>query len=55
MDVPAFVELDGELKNRFGVVGLSLLGANGRPEDYTGDTILQAVITPETRFFCGRR
>ena len=57
MDAPAFFILSGELKDKFGGLGMSLRGPSDRPEDFGdwGKLRLQVVITPETKFYCARR
>lgn len=57
MDAPAFFILTGELKDRFGAVGLSLRGPEDRPEEMSDWSKLRMfiVITPETNFYCARR
>lgn len=57
MDAPAFFILNGELKDKFGGMGLSLRGPSDRPEDFSDwDKLeLKVVVTAETMFYCARR
>lgn len=57
MDAPAFFILSGELKDRFGGMGLSMNGPSDRPEDFSdwNKLRLKVVVTAETIFFCARR
>ena len=56
-DLPAFVVIGGELKNRFGVVGIVMNGPVDNPMDYSDPDklVLKAVITDKNLFFCDRR
>jgi hypothetical protein len=56
-DAPSFFILSGEVKDRFGGIGMSVKGPLANPEDYTDRTKLrlQVVITAETFLQCARR
>jgi hypothetical protein len=57
VDAPGFMILSGEVKDRFGGVGMYVKGPLANPEDYTDRTKLrlQVVITAETFLQCARR
>ena len=57
LDAPAFFILNGELKDRFAGLGLSMVGPPDRPEDFVNWDMLrlQVVIAPGNIFYCARR
>lgn len=57
VDAPGFFILSGEVKDRFGGIGMYVKGPLANPEDYTDRSKLrlQVVITAETFLQCVRR
>lgn len=57
VDAPGFFVLSGEVKEKFGGVGMNMLGPLGNPNDYTdwAKMRLQVVITAENLLQCYRR
>jgi hypothetical protein len=57
VDAPGFIILSGEVKDRFGGIGMYVKGPLGNPEDNTErDKLrLQVVITADTFLQCARR
>lgn len=57
IDMPAFFVLSGELKDRFGAMGMSINGPEGTRENMTdwSKNQLKVVITAEQIFYCDQR
>ena len=57
VDAPGYIILSGEVKDKFGGVGMYVKGPLDNPEDYTDPSKLrlQVVITEETFLQCARR
>lgn len=57
VDAPGFIILSGEVKDKFGGIGMYVKGPLDNPEDYTDHAKLrlQVVITADTKLQCARR
>ena len=57
VDAPGFIVLSGEVRDKFGGIGMYVKGPLGNPEDYTDHAKLrlQVVITADTMLQCARR
>lgn len=56
VDAPGFIVLSGEVKDRFGGIGMYVKGPLANPEDYTDRSKLrlQIVITADSKLQCAR-
>jgi hypothetical protein len=54
-DLPAFVILDGYLKDEMAAVGLTMTGPPGNEHDLSGEHFLKLVISETDLKFCTRR
>lgn len=54
-DLPAFVILDGYLKDEMAAVGTTMSGPLGNEHDYSGELFLNVVITDDNKTYCTRR
>jgi hypothetical protein len=53
--LPAFVILDGYLKDEMAAVGMTMTGPPGNEHDYSGEHFLKLVISETELVFCARR
>ena len=54
-DLPAFVIVDGYLKDKMAAVGTTMAGPRGNEHDLSGEHFLSVVITDDNKLYCTRR